>query len=284
MLGRRRTGSVVCPSCGRLVGAAESRCPFCSHLVRGPLGVGPLLRRLFDDVGLDQLVLGACVALYLAMLAVDAGHQRISGLLGPSVESAVAFGASGPLPVFQLGRWWTPLSAGWLHGNVLHILLNLMAIRQLAPAVQHLYGTGRAVVIYVVSGVAGFVLSTLSIFAPALLQWAIGGGREKLTLGASAALFGLLGALVHYSRRGGSQALGQQVWTWAVGMFVFGLLWSEVVDNWAHLGGFLGGWLLAYWLDPLRAERPWHRLAAALCLLASAAAVAASLVTGRSLL
>ena len=58
------------------------------------------------------------------------------------------FGASGAYPVFGYGRWWTILSAGWLHGGALHILFNMMWVRQIGPAVADIYGAGRMVIIY----------------------------------------------------------------------------------------------------------------------------------------
>jgi rhomboid protease GluP len=223
--------------------------------------------------------------LYLATLAVDPHGMQVSdgglGILVPSPRSWIAFGASGVVPVFQHGRWWTLLSAGWLHGNLLHILFNLMWMRQLAPAVQEVYGPARAVIVYTLAGASGFLFSTLSVFAPPLIRALMRGGAGY-TLGASAALFGLLAALIHYSRRGGSSALGQQVWSWAIALFVFGLVFPGV-DNWAHLGGFAGGWLLSSLFDPLRPERPAHRFGALLCILASAGAVVLSLVTARAL-
>jgi rhomboid protease GluP len=286
MSGRSRAGAVVCPACSRLVGAAEARCPFCGHAIRGAFGLAPGLRRLAGTLELGALVMGLCIVLYLAMLAVDPGGLRVAagglGILMPSERAFFAFGASGVEPVLRYGRWWTLLSAGWLHGNLLHILFNMLWVRQLAPAVQHLYGPGRSLIIYTAASVVGFAFSTLSYFSPRLLQVVMRGGGGS-SVGASAALFGLLAALIHYSRRGGSRALGQQVWSWAIALFVFGLVFPGV-DNWAHLGGFLGGWVLSYWFDPLRPERPAHLVAGALCLLASLAAVALSLFTARGLL
>jgi rhomboid protease GluP len=285
MLGSKRTGSVVCPSCGRLVGASERTCPFCGALVRGVLGLEPLLRKLFGDLGLWPLVMGACGVLYLAMLAVDPEGMRVAGgglgFLAPSLQVSFAFGASGPLPVLGAGRWWTLLSAGWLHGGALHVFFNLMWMRQLAPMVESIYGSARAIVIYVLAGASGFLFTTLAYFAPGLMKLVMRGPDSRtITLGASAALFGLLAALVHYGKKRGSSAIGQQAWTWALALFVFGFIFPGV-DNWAHLGGFVGGWVLSALLDPLRPERPAHRLAAGLCLAASAAAIVASLVTAR---
>jgi rhomboid protease GluP len=66
------------------------------------------------------------------------------------------FGASGAVPVFQYGRVWTVLSAAWLHAGILHILFNMMAVRQLAPMTTELYGPGRMVIIYTAGAVVGF--------------------------------------------------------------------------------------------------------------------------------
>ncbi len=280
MLGRKRSGSVVCPGCGRLVGASESKCPFCGRPAPGMWGLTGVVRRLGGGLSLWPLLGWACGALYVAALITDPRGigAAAGGFFALSQERMLAFGASGALPVLHYHRWWTVLSAGWLHANLLHIGLNLLALRQIAPAVEQLYGTGRAWIIYTLSGVIGFVASSLSLFMPGILLHVLGGGG--ITLGASAGFFGLLGALLHYSRRGGSRALGQMVWTWALAMFVFGLLFPGV-DNWAHLGGFAGGWLLSYWLDPLRPERIDHLIGGVLCLLASAASVVWSLVTWR---
>ncbi len=109
----------------------------------------------------------------------------------------------------------------------------------------------------------------------------------SITVGASAGLFGLLGALVYYGRRSGARAISQQAWGWAVAVFLLGLVSSFTrvsgTDNWAHLGGYFGGWLAARWLDPLRPERGDHHLLALLALVATLAAVVASLVTGWAL-
>ena len=102
------------------------------------------------------------------------------------------------------------------------------------------------------------------------------GGGGGITVGASAALFGLLGAMVWYGRRGPGE-VGRQALIYAVLFFAFGLLLGSI-DNWAHLGGFLGGYLGGRVLDPMKPERGDHLIAALLCLVASVAAVVASLL------
>jgi len=280
MFQRQTTGSVVCPSCGKLVGVNDAKCFNCGRPYPGMWGFAPLLRKLGQDLGFMQFVIGACGVLYALTLVYDPGKVRMGGLfnfLSPSIESLYVFGASGFLPVFQEGRWWTVLSAGWLHGGLLHIGFNLYWVYLLAPAVAELYGAGRMVIIYTAGSVLGFALSSVSpyllYFVPPL-EWIMGGG--VFTVGASAALFGLLGALVHYGRRG-SGAVGRQALTYAVFLFVFGLVMRSI-DNWAHLGGFLGGYLASHVMNPLAPERGDHMVVAVVCLVLSAAAVVASFV------
>jgi rhomboid protease GluP len=271
-----RPSSVLCPSCGTLVGVNDAQCLNCGRRNPGMWGLASLLRNVGDDMGFTMLILWACGALYLACLVVDPEGIRNQGLLSflsPSGESLLRFGASGAWPVFGLGRWWTFLSAGWLHGSVLHILFNMMWIRNLAPPTAQLYGPGRTVIVYTVAGVCGFAASTLAAFVP-FPPILAGAG---VTVGASAPLFGLLGALLHYGRRTGSSHIGQQAKSLAFTMLLFGFVMPGV-DNWAHLGGLGGGYLAARLLDPLHPERGNHVIAAALCLALSLAAVVASVV------
>jgi rhomboid protease GluP len=102
-------------------------------------------------------------------------------------------------------------------------------------------------------------------------------GGASYTLGASAAIFGLLGALVHYGRRGGSSMIRSHALSYAVSMFVFGLLMPGV-DNYAHAGGFVGGYVTSMWLDPLKPERVNHMVGALVCLLATVLAILASVI------
>ena len=152
------------------------------------------------------------MGLYLATLLVDPRGIGVGGglfnLISPSTISVVVFGSSGAFPVFRLGRWWTVLSAAWLHGSLLHLVFNLMWVRQLAPAVAEIYGPGRMVILYTSSAVTGFGLSTLA--------------GVPNTLGASAPLFGLMGALVYSGRRGIASQMSRQVLGYAVIILVVG--------------------------------------------------------------
>jgi rhomboid protease GluP len=170
--------------------------------------------------------------------------------------------------------WWTVLSAGWLHGSALHILFNMMWVRQLGPATADLYGAGRMVIIYTAGSVGGFLLSSV---AGVYFQHIPILAGARLTLGASAPIFGLLGALVYYGRRSGSSLIRTEAMGYAVTLFVFGLImWG--VYNYAHAGGFVGGYLAGMWLDPLRKERGDHLLGAVICLVLTTLAIIASMV------
>ncbi len=271
-----RPSSVLCPSCGSLVGVNDAQCLSCGRRNPGMWGIASLLRNVGDDAGFAMLVMWACGALYLACLVADPEGIRNQGLMSifaPSSESLQRFGASGARPVVGFGRWWTLLSAGWLHASVLHILFNMLWVRDLAPPTARFYGPGRTVIIYTVAGVCGFAASTLAFFMP--FPPFLRGGY--FTVGASAPIFGLLGALLYYGRRAGSSHIGQQAKRLAITMLLFGFVMPGI-DNWAHLGGLGGGYLASKILDPLQPERGNHLIAAFACLALSLAAVIASVV------
>jgi rhomboid protease GluP len=245
-------------------------------------GFAPLLRRLGNDLGFVPLILWASTGLYVAMLLMSGSGIRMDGVfsfLAPSTTSLFLFGASGGMPVFQYNRWWTVLSAGWLHSGVLHILFNMMWVRQLGPVCAELYGAGRMVIIYTVAGVVGFAASSVA--------WLFFGGIPILggagfTVGASAAIFGLLGAIVLFGQRSGSSMARREGLQYALTIGLFGLIMPGI-DNWAHAGGFAGGWLMAKILDPLKPERLDHLALAVGCLLVTLLAIAASILHGFSL-
>jgi rhomboid protease GluP len=277
---RKTEGSVVCPSCGSLVGVRDDKCYSCGRSNPGLWGFAPAIRALGRDMGFVPLVIGVSVILYGLALAASGGDIMGGGvfsILAPNLRAQIWFGASGAIPVFILGYWWTLLSAGWLHGGLLHILFNMMWVRDLGPVVVDLVGPGRTVIIYVISGVTGFLLSSTAgaYIGPVPLM----GGGGGFTVGASASIFGLLGAMVHYGRKSGSSLIRGEAARYAIILFVMGLL-IRGVDNWAHAGGFLGGYATSMFFNPLTRERGDHVLVAILLLLATFAAIAVSLLQG----
>ena len=150
----------------------------------------------------------------------------------------------------------------------------------MGPAMTDILGPARTVIIYTAGGVAGFALSSFAgaFFPP--IPFLHGAG---FTVGASAPVFGLIGALYHYGRTSSSLAkqMAQSIVIQAV---IFGVLMGNAgIDNFAHLGGFAGGYFTSAFLNPMTRERGDHTLIALVCLAATVLSIAASFLTGLSL-
>ena len=278
MFKRQRTGSVVCASCGSLVGVNDEQCYSCGRRNPGLWGYAPLLRRLGNDLGFVPMIVYGCGTMYVIALLVTMalggnilGNGSPLGILAPAESVQIMFGASGAYPVFGLGMWWTILSAGWLHASILHIAMNMLWVRNLGPATADLYGGPRMIIIYTAGAAGGFLLSSVLGLYP------IPKFGAPLTVGASAPIFGLLGALMYYGRRSGSSLVHAEAKGYAVAFFVFGLIFPGV-DNAAHAGGFIGGYLAGMLMDPLKPERVNHMIIAVICLLATGLAIVSSVI------
>jgi rhomboid protease GluP len=246
--------SILCPNCRKLISKSEARCPYC-----GMKNPGSGANRLLSAPVLNdpQLFIKAVITLNIAMYAIsllfNSGTPGMGinplTLLSPGSQSLLVLGGTGKLPIDSYHRWWTLVSANYLHGGLLHILFNMMAFWQLCPLVIREYGIHRTISIYSLSGIIGFYVSYLA--------------GVNFTIGASAAIFGLMGALIYYGKsRGGlyGQAIFKQVGGWVLGMFLLGIM-MPVINNWGHGGGFAGGILTAYLLgyQEKTREKPFHR-------------------------
>jgi rhomboid protease GluP len=227
--------------------------------------------------GTDQLVqwiIFINVGMYILSLVLRPSsiHLTLSpfSLLSPSSESLFLLGATGTIPVLQMDRWWTLVSANYLHGSVLHILFNMLAFRQLASVVCEEYGVNRMFAIYTLGGVAGYLVSVLA--------------GVRLTIGASAAVCSLIGAILYYGKsRGGihGQTLYKQVGGWALGIFLLGFL-VPGINNWAHGGGILAGVALGAFLgyrEKVR-ENLFHKVLGVGCMLITAAVLTFAMISG----
>lgn len=255
-MGKERR-SILCPSCKKLINQDEPRCPYCGIAKPGAWWKNNIGARLF--FGTDQLIkwiIYVNVALYLISLLLYPWSSGSSlnpfALLSPSNKGLLLLGATGTVPIDRLGRWWTLISANYLHGGVFHILFNMIAFRQIAPLVLQEYGINRMVILYTVSGAIGFFVSYLA--------------GIPLTIGASASVCGLIGAILYYGKsRGGlyGQAIFKQIGGWALGIFLFGLLMPGI-NNWGHGGGIVAGALLGALLGykEKARERVFHKVLA----------------------
>lgn len=256
-----RINSRLCPSCRKLVSIDEAKCPHCGLAKPGSRWKHSVLTRGFSSGErlLHTLIL-VNVVMYLCSLLMSGRGLHLSAnpmtFLSPSNQGLILLGATGTIPIDHLNRWWTLVSASYLHGGILHIGFNMLALRQIGPLVIDEYGAHRMTVIYTLSGVGGFLISYLA--------------RVSLTIGASAALCGLIGATLYYGKRRGGvygQALFRQVGGWAIGIALFGLV-VPGINNWAHGGGMAAGILLGLLMgfNEQRRETWLHRLLSGMCL------------------
>ena len=271
---------MVCPSCGSLVGVKDDKCYSCGRANPGLWGFGPALRQLGADFGFVPMIIGVSAILYTLMLLASGSELEIAGggmsFLIPTQRAMIIFGASGYVPVVREGWWWTLLTASWIHGSFLHILFNMMWVRDLAPALIDLIGAPRTVIIYVLAGVCGFLFSSLMPAVHLSIPFFHG---APLTLGASASVLGLLGALLHYGRKSGSRLIHSTALNYVVILFVMGLIMPGV-DNTAHAGGFLGGYAVSALFNPLTREKGDHLIIALVLLGATFLAIVYSIVHG----
>ncbi|MEN6437865.1 MAG: rhomboid family intramembrane serine protease [Syntrophobacter sp.] len=263
---RRR--SILCPGCRRLISADEPHCPHCG--LKNP---GSRWRAVFPAGGFpgdDQLVRNIIyVNAFMFVLSIIMNPTSIGfsanplNFLSPGNGSLLLLGATGTIPIDRFGRWWSVLSANYLHGSILHIIFNMIALRQIAPLILQEYGRFRMFAIFTFGGVGGYLISYIA--------------GIPFTIGASAAVCGLIGAALYYGKsRGGyfGQMIYQQVGGWVIGLFAFGFL-VPGIDNWAHGGGLvfgiLTGFLLGY--QEKAAETFLHRVMAYVCVLATLCAL-----------
>lgn len=271
MLGRSKR-AILCPSCGRLTSPDAAECLVCGRRNPGMWGLTDVLNRAFRGRNVTGVISVICIALYVASLVFDPAAllrpRSAFDIFSPSGRALDMLGMTSGF-AWAYGHWWTLFTSIYLHGTLLHILFNVLWIRQLGPAVEDLYGRARLIIVFTVAGVAGFALSNVVSGFP--------------TVGASGSIFGLLGAMVAYGRkRGGTfgAMVLRQYGQWALILFVFGLLMPGV-NNWAHGGGFVGGLATGFALsfEDVRKESGLDRLLAAACVVATVVAFAFALWT-----
>jgi len=139
-------------------------------------------------------------------------------------------GASLPLP-YNLLQPWRLVTAVFLHGGLLHIGFNMWVLMDIGPMVEELYGSARFLFLYVATGVFGYVVS--SFFG-------------NFSIGGSGALLGLIGAMLAVTMGRKSETMRMlrgQIIRWLIYLAVFGLFFHGI-DNYAHAGGFIAGFVL----------------------------------------
>ena len=194
------------------------------------------------------LVTFALLGINAAMLGLEAvlSHNGIDGLLEISVPALCRLGALNSAAVVHAGQYWRLLTVMALHAGIVHWALNSWALYLFGPLLERLLGKVRFLVLYVGAGLVGSAASLLF-------------SHTDLGVGASGAIFGLLGALVAFSFRHRRDPriralLGNLLFILILNLYLgFNVLH---VDNAAHLGGFLGGLTAMALFELLPARRP----------------------------
>lgn len=234
----------MCPACRALVDRKERVCPFCGERMSAVAGAGA--GRMFDLVLPEQgritiFLLTANIFLYALTWAASVrelgGEFNFVSLMGVDGRTLVRFGAKyGPL--MAAGEWWRFVTPIFLHGGLLHLGMNSWVLYDLGPAVEALYGRQKFFVLYLLTGIAGVAASFL---------WRPYG----ISIGASGALFGLIGSMIAYgyrNRRSVSDPARNMFVKWAIYALLFGFI-VPGLDNAAHIGGLVGGMAFG-WLVP----------------------------------
>jgi membrane associated rhomboid family serine protease len=129
------------------------------------------------------------------------------------------------------GAYWQLLTSTFTHVEVWHIGFNMLALYVLGPELEMLLGRGRFLALYLLS----------ALFGSAVVYWLA--GEYSVTVGASGALFGLMAALLIVAIKARGNVQGLLV---LIGINVLITLWGRGFISWqGHLGGFVGGLLLA---------------------------------------
>ena len=141
MFGRKRTGSVLCTSCGVLVGVNDDKCYNCGRRNPALWGFAPVLRSLGNDLGFTPFVFGLCTLMFALTIIGSSGLTAgggLFGLLAPDGRILYLFGALGAGPVFDRGRWWTVLSASCMARHPKSITMGAASLRICPiPSQQH---------------------------------------------------------------------------------------------------------------------------------------------------
>lgn len=256
----------MCPNCRAFVEPSERICPYCETELhplrrRAESVAGPLSSFIPETHFTTIILLAINFGLFIAMLLLN---NKLGGDGSWSIGGQVldAFGAKSRIQIIVYNEWWRLITAGFLHGSVLHILMNSWVLFDLGAQTERVFGTARYLVIYLLSSVGGFYLSYQMSYAP--------------SVGSSAALAGLIGAMMAFAKRTNQSFVWSFYLRWVIILAVFGLL-IPGIDNYAHLGGLISGFLIGWVAASSQVNREieslW-KLAATVCCVVSAGALA----------
>ena len=207
------------------------------------------------------------------LIVVNVLFFVLSTILAEFKGSTNALGVLGAefVPDILRGQYWRLMMPAFLHANLFHLILNMWALYHLGGAIETFYGHGKVLVVYIITGFFG---SLLSVIATLLFQFYFsqGSGGFSISVGSSAAVFGFVGLLIgnKFKKNTFSVSIDNYINTSQLWFFVgvnilfgFGLnlgtnmlqnvglnnIEKIAINNWAHIGGFLAGIVLGIILD-----------------------------------
>jgi rhomboid protease GluP len=228
----------MCPHCRAFITTSDRVCPYCETKV-GPRAIDR--RQPADILGgfipharfTTSIILLINLGLFAATVAFSMGTLGTSAIMG--IDGATLFRFGAKYQIFQTGEWWRLVTAGFLHGGLIHIAMNSWVLLDLGAEVEETYGAPRLIVFYFLATVSGFFLSSL---------WS-----NSLSVGASAGLFGLLGAMIALGVRKRHTPEGAAIRALYVRWLIYGLALGVLIsriDNAAHIGGLAAGFVAGY--------------------------------------
>jgi len=251
----------MCPNCRAFITSSDRTCPYCAQ----PVGPRAIDVRQPGDIlgGLIPQAHFTTVLILLINFGFFLGTMYLARTFGETPALVALGGKWGPF-IFQGHEYWRLVTAGFLHGGWLHILMNSWVLYDLGAQVEQVYGTPRFLTLYFVGTVAGFYLSAIE-------------NPMVPSVGSSAGIMGLIGAMIAFgvaNRSSVGRAVRNFYAKWVVYVIAFGLIPGFAVDNWAHIGGLAGGFAVGYLAgSPVRSslarESVW-RVLAAVCVLITA--------------
>ncbi len=168
-----------------------------------------------------------CLIMFIIMCVINGGivldDSRVYLLLGANYK-----------PLIQIGQVWRLVTYMFLHGSIMHLLLNMYSLYIIGTQIETFLGRWKYLVIYLVSGIAGGLLSVCM-------------GSNVISVGASGAIFGLMGALLYFGYNFRTY-LGEAIKRRIIPVIILNLLIGfqlSGIDNFCHLGGLAGGFLIS---------------------------------------
>jgi rhomboid protease GluP len=225
----------MCPACRALVPRRARSCSECGERLGGvpAPGWGRVAGQLLPGaLSSTALVLVVNLALFLMMLATPPAAVAPRGLrISFDYTTLMRFGGGRGYQVLHDGEWWRIVTSIFVHGGVLHMALNSLALLRIGRLAEDLFGSERMWAIYLGSGLCGSLLSQTL-------------GPHSVVVGASGATCGLVGLLLAYSLRrrdAGGNALRGAMTEQVLYIVAFSLL--PGISLLSHAGGLAGGFL-----------------------------------------